>query len=96
MSGGLSLDRLEKAHYPFKRYPKTRCETVLFPGCAFPSQFPQAMDRLADICSRNGIGIAYDCCGVSLKPYKGGADASASPVCAPTAITTCASIWMWR
>ena len=75
MSGGFSLDRLEKAHYPFKRYPKTRCETVLFPGCAFPSQFPQAMDRLADICSRNGIGIAYDCCGVSLKPYKGGADA---------------------
>ena len=40
MSGGFSLDRLEKAHYPFKRYPKTRCETVLFPGCAFPSQFP--------------------------------------------------------
>lgn len=75
MSGGFSIDRLEKAHYPFKRYPKKRCETVLFPGCAFPSQFPQAMDRLADICSQNGIGIAYDCCGVSLGSCKDGADA---------------------
>ncbi|MGN0262768.1 MAG: heterodisulfide reductase-related iron-sulfur binding cluster [Eggerthellaceae bacterium] len=75
MSGGFSLDRLEKAHYPFKRYPKTQCETILFPGCAFPSQFPQAMDRLADICSQNGIGIAYDCCGISLQSHKSGTDA---------------------
>lgn len=75
MSGGFSLSRLENAHYPFKRYPKKCCETVLFPGCAFSSQFPRAMDRLADICSAHGVGIAYDCCGVSLAKYKDGSDA---------------------
>lgn len=76
MSIGAAIARLEKAHYPFRRYPKKRCETILFPGCSFPSQFPRAMDRLADICSQNGIGIAYDCCGVSLSSHKDGSEAT--------------------
>ena len=40
----------EHAHYPFKSYPSAQCETILFPGCAFPSQFPRTMDKLAQVC----------------------------------------------
>lgn len=59
----------EKAHYPFKSYPTAQCETLLFPGCAFPSQFPQTMDALSAFCREAGIGIAYDCCGHPLEGY---------------------------
>ena len=59
----------EKAHYPFKSYPNQPCETLLFPGCAFPSQFPQTMDALAQLCRQAGIGIAYDCCGHPLEGF---------------------------
>lgn len=59
----------EKAHYPFKSYPSAACETLLFPGCAFPSQFPQTMDALAELCRASGIGIAYDCCGHPLEGF---------------------------
>ena len=53
----------EKSHYPFKSYPTQPCETLLFPGCSFPSQFPHTMDALSQLCREAGIGIAYDCCG---------------------------------
>ena len=59
----------EKAHYPFKSYPTVQCKTLLFPGCAFPSQFPRTMDALAGICRSAGIGIAYDCCGNPLEGF---------------------------
>lgn len=72
---GFSVDQFEKAHYPFKRYPKASCEVILFPGCSFPSQFPKTMDALTDICNQHGVGIAYDCCGVSLLSRKDGKDA---------------------
>lgn len=62
-------NRLEKGHYPFKRYPKDVCETVLFPGCSFPSQFPRTMDALAELCRERGIGVAYDCCGSPLDGF---------------------------
>ncbi|WP_165043278.1 heterodisulfide reductase-related iron-sulfur binding cluster [Adlercreutzia sp. ZJ138] len=66
----------EKSHYPFKRYPSESCDTVLFPGCAFPSQFPRTMDALAELCRTHGIGIAYDCCGHPLDGFgvQGGTD----------------------
>lgn len=59
----------EKAHYPFKSYPSVSCETVLFPGCAFPSQFPRTMDALAALARKAGMGVAYDCCGLPLVGY---------------------------
>lgn len=59
----------EKSHYPFKRYPTKPCETVLFPGCAFPSQLPQTMNALASLCQAEQIGIAYDCCGHPLDGF---------------------------
>lgn len=59
----------EHAHYPFKSYPKAQCETILFPGCAFPSQFPRTMDTLAQRCREVGFGVAYDCCGDPVESY---------------------------
>lgn len=76
MSFGTEMICLEKGHYPFKNYPKKQCETVLFPGCAFPSQFPKTMDAIEEICTSAGCGIAYDCCGHPLDGYgkEGGTD----------------------
>ena len=63
------LSVAEHAHYPFKSYPHGDCRTILFPGCSFPSQFPQTMDALALLCRKAGIGIAYDCCGSPLAGF---------------------------
>ncbi|MBQ9069084.1 MAG: (Fe-S)-binding protein [Eggerthellaceae bacterium] len=59
----------EHAHYPFKSYPKQQCDTILFPGCAFPSQFPRTMDKLSQVCREAGFGVAYDCCGDPVESY---------------------------
>lgn len=59
----------EHAHYPFKSYPNTTCETVLFPGCAVPSQFPRTTDALALRCRQAGFGVVYDCCGSPVEGY---------------------------
>lgn len=59
----------EHAHYPFKSYPNTKCETVLFPGCAVPSQFPKTTDALALRCRQAGFGVVYDCCGSPVEGY---------------------------
>ena len=59
----------EKARYPFKSYPTQPCETLLFPGCSFPSQFPRTMDALSQLCRNAGMGVAYDCCGNPLEGF---------------------------
>ena len=69
MSFGTKMICLEKAHYPFKNYPKTQVKDVLFPGCAFPSQFPKTMAAIAEVCKMHGCGVAYDCCGHPLDGY---------------------------
>lgn len=76
MSFGTEMICLEKAHYPFKKYPTKQCETVLFPGCNFPSQFPKTTDAVAKICTEHGCGVAYACCGHPLDGYgkEGGTD----------------------
>ncbi len=76
MSFGTKMICFEKAHYPFKNYPKSKTKDVLFPGCAFPSQFPQTMKKIAEVCKNHGCGVAYDCCGHPLDGYgvEGGTD----------------------
>ena len=59
----------EKRRYPFRRYPRTRCATLLFPGCSFPSQFPRTTDALERLCTAHGVGVAFDCCGHPLDGY---------------------------
>lgn len=59
----------EKGHYPFKAWPDSKVETLLFPGCSFPSYFPRTTDAIVELCRGWGMGVAYDCCGKSLKGY---------------------------
>ena len=68
----------EHAHYPFKSYPSRQCDSLLFLGCAFPSQFPRTTDELATLFRSKGYGVAYDCCGNPLEGY--GEQASADRV----------------
>ncbi len=59
----------EKSRYPFYAYPKGPCRDLLFPGCAFPSQFPRTTDELSRVCRGLGMGVAYDCCGKPLEDW---------------------------
>ena len=54
----------EKRDYIFRNYRHARAESVLFPGCNFPSMYPETLKKLyALLRDRAGMGIAYDCCG---------------------------------
>lgn len=64
------LDYIEKGHYPFKSYPKGPCDTVLFPGCSFPSQFPCTTDAVTELCRSLGMGVVFDCCGRPLATFE--------------------------
>jgi Fe-S oxidoreductase len=57
----------EKRDYIFKNYRHAEAETVLFPGCNFPSMYPKTMKALCRLLKdKAGIGVAYDCCGQPL------------------------------
>lgn len=53
----------EKNPYKFANYKKGNKKSVLFPGCNFPSFFPDTMKTLEDIMKKHNIGVIYDCCG---------------------------------
>ena len=54
---------LEKNNYKFKNYKHTS-KSVLFPGCNFPSFYPETTKRLYEILNKkDDIGIVFDCCG---------------------------------
>lgn len=53
----------EKRNYRFRNYRKATGNSVLFPGCNFPSMFPKTNQRVVDLCREKGIGVVYDCCG---------------------------------
>lgn len=76
----MSIANWEKAHYPFKNYPKGQSNTVLFPGCAFMSQYPRTTDALVALCAEHGVAVAYDCCGMSVEGF-GDAEGAARVLC---------------
>ena len=54
----------EKKDYRFRNYRNAHAKTVLFPGCNFPSMYPQTTALLVRMLSEKaGTGVAYDCCG---------------------------------
>lgn len=54
---------LEKKNYKFKNYKNSK-KTVLFPGCNFPSFYPETTKILYNILKEKAdIGIVFDCCG---------------------------------
>ena len=54
----------EKKNYKFRNYRNAHAKSVLFPGCSFPSLYPQTTALLVRMLhEKAGIGVAYDCCG---------------------------------
>lgn len=54
----------EKKDYLFRNEKKADRRSVLFPGCNFPSFFPETTEYLAKLLKDTAdIGVWYDCCG---------------------------------
>lgn len=55
----------EKQDYIYKNYRRAeKKKSVLFPGCNYPSFYPETTKRIADIMRREAdMGIVFDCCG---------------------------------
>ncbi len=68
-SGGLLEEKgygmllKEKKDYIYRNYRRAQGESILFPGCNFPSFFPKTSKKLVNELKKYGIGVAYDCCG---------------------------------
>lgn len=64
---GYGLLLWEKADYRFRNYKNIKGKSVLFPGCNFPSFFPETTRYLAGLLGEKaGMGIVFDCCGKPL------------------------------
>lgn len=54
----------EKKDYLFQNYRNGTAGSVFFPGCNFPSYYPETTKKLAAMLREQaGIGIVFDCCG---------------------------------
>ncbi|MFT4105091.1 MAG: (Fe-S)-binding protein [Lacrimispora sp.] len=54
----------EKQNYLFRNYGQGMKKTVLFPGCSFPSYYPETTEYLAKLFREElDGGIVFDCCG---------------------------------
>lgn len=62
VSGHLIM-RLEKTEYLFRNWRNARAKSVLFPGCSYPSYYPETTRKLMALLGARGIGTAFDCCG---------------------------------
>lgn len=60
---GYRMMRLEKKNYIFKNYRKANKKSILFPGCNFPSLYPETTKYLIKLFESYDIGVAMDCCG---------------------------------
>ena len=61
---GYSMLIKEKKEYLFQNYRNGRYRSVLFPGCNFPSFYPETTRMLADLLwEKDEVGIIFDCCG---------------------------------
>lgn len=53
----------EKQNYIFKNYRNATTECVLFPGCNFPSFYPETTKKLIQVLRQEAeIGVVFDCC----------------------------------
>lgn len=61
---GYSTLLLEKRNYIFKNYKDVNSKVVLFPGCNFPSYYPETTKIISEELKQNfGISTIFDCCG---------------------------------
>lgn len=62
--GGYGMLLWEKKDYRFRNYKNGGTESVLFPGCNFPSFYPETTRYVSRLLwEKAGIGTVYDCCG---------------------------------
>ncbi len=61
LAGYLGIQK-EKIDYKFKNYRNAK-SSVLFPGCNYPSLYPETMKKLTNLMQEHDIGVVYDCCG---------------------------------
>lgn len=59
---GYTMLLKEKQEYLFKNYKHMTPKSVLFPGCNFPSFYPETTKKLIGIMENEGIGVVFDCC----------------------------------
>lgn len=59
---GYDMLLLEKKNYLFRNY-RHAGKSALFPGCNFPSFYPETTKKLISILDEHGIGVIFDCCG---------------------------------
>lgn len=60
---GYKMLQWEKKDYRYRNYTHGNAKSVLFPGCNYPSFYPETMRRLMEIMEQHGIGTIFDCCG---------------------------------
>ena len=60
---GYGLLLWEKKNYRYRNDKHAVGKSVLFPGCNFPSFYPQTTKALTELMEGYGIGVLYDCCG---------------------------------
>lgn len=61
---GYGLLLMEKRDYLFRNSRYSQGESLLFPGCNFPSFYPKTTQYLIKILQEKaGIGVYFDCCG---------------------------------
>ncbi len=62
---GYDMLLLEKKNYLFRNYRhiKSANKSVFFPGCNFPSFYPETAKKAISVLGEYGIGVVFDCCG---------------------------------
>lgn len=61
---GYAMLLAEKQDYLFRNTKRLKGKSVLFPGCNFPSFYPETARKLIELLDREaGIGVYFDCCG---------------------------------
>ena len=55
---------MEKENYMFRNGRHKKCESLLFPGCNFPSFYPETTKVMIRLLREQaGMGVLFDCCG---------------------------------
>ena len=60
---GYGMLLLEKENYLFRNYKHVNGKSVFFPGCNFPSFYPETNKKIISLFQEYGIGVVFDCCG---------------------------------
>ena len=66
---GYGLNLCEKRNYRYRNYKHAEGKSVLFPGCNFPSFYPQTTKMLTELLGKYGIGVYMTVVGNRLQSW---------------------------